>query len=123
MRARTAKYDNPNRLKTEVNKVTEEPFYNTSIYSFADLLVDADAAIQSPITETLADRTTFVIAHRLATVRVADPILVMHRIAERGTHPDLLARGGRYAPLYRTQFHDRPVSLNSARPPRRGPPT
>ena len=47
-----------------------------------------------------------VIAHRLSTVRAADLILVVEdgRIVERGTHDELLAAGGRYAELYRTQF-------------------
>ncbi|MGH3557734.1 MAG: hypothetical protein ACRDTK_09665, partial [Mycobacterium sp.] len=47
-----------------------------------------------------------VIAHRLSTVRAADQILVVEagRIIERGTHDQLLARGGRYAELYETQF-------------------
>jgi ATP-binding cassette subfamily C protein len=51
-----------------------------------------------------------VIAHRLSTIRSADQILVIEdgRIVERGRHPDLLAREGRYAELYRTQF-DQPV--------------
>ena len=46
------------------------------------------------------------IAHRLSTVRAADMILVVEdgRIVERGTHDQLLARGGRYAELYDTQF-------------------
>ena len=48
------------------------------------------------------------IAHRLSTVRRADQILVIDagHVAERGTHDDLLARGGIYAELYRTQFSD-----------------
>ena len=47
-----------------------------------------------------------VIAHRLSTVRAADLILVVEhgRIVQRGTHAELLARGGRYAELYETQF-------------------
>jgi hypothetical protein len=47
-----------------------------------------------------------VIAHRLSTVRAADQILVVDggQIAERGTHDELLAAGGVYAGLYRTQF-------------------
>jgi ATP-binding cassette, subfamily B, bacterial len=47
-----------------------------------------------------------VIAHRLSTIREADQILVadVGRIRERGSHEELLAAGGRYADLYRTQF-------------------
>ena len=53
-------------------------------------------------------RTSIVIAHRLSTIRAADLILVVEdgRIVERGTHRQLLARGGRYAELYETQFGD-----------------
>jgi ATP-binding cassette, subfamily B, bacterial len=52
-----------------------------------------------------------VIAHRLSTVRAADQILVIEagRIVERGRHVDLLAAGGRYESLYRTQFDQKPV--------------
>jgi ABC-type multidrug transport system fused ATPase/permease subunit len=66
----------------------------------------SEAAVQQALSEALADRTSLVIAHRLSTVRAADLILVVEggRIVERGTHPQLLARGGRYAELYETQF-------------------
>lgn len=66
----------------------------------------SEAAVQEALTEALQGRTAVVIAHRLSTVRSADQILVVEagRIVERGTHDQLLATGGRYAELYRTQF-------------------
>ncbi|MDT7581076.1 MAG: hypothetical protein QOK35_2340, partial [Pseudonocardiales bacterium] len=66
----------------------------------------SEAAVQEALTEALAGRTAVVIAHRLSTIRAADLILVVEggRIVERGTHPALLALGGRYAELHRTQF-------------------
>ena len=65
-----------------------------------------EAAIQQGLSELMKGRTTFVIAHRLSTVRRADAILVLEdgRIVERGRHEDLLARGGRYADLYNRQY-------------------
>jgi ABC-type multidrug transport system fused ATPase/permease subunit len=66
----------------------------------------SEAAVQQALGEALAGRTSIVIAHRLSTVRAADMILVVEdgRIVERGTHLELLARAGRYAELYETQF-------------------
>ncbi len=66
----------------------------------------SEAAVQQALAEALAGRTSIVIAHRLSTVRAADAILVVEdgRIVERGNHEQLLARGGRYAELYETQF-------------------
>ncbi|MFD6857496.1 ABC transporter ATP-binding protein [Rhodococcus sp. NPDC060090] len=68
----------------------------------------SEAAVQEALTEALAGRTSVVIAHRLSTIRAADQILVVEagRIVERGGHQELLAAGGRYAELYRTQFAD-----------------
>ncbi|MBN3510410.1 ABC transporter ATP-binding protein [Mycolicibacterium nivoides] len=68
----------------------------------------SEAAVQQALAEALGGRTSIVIAHRLSTVRAADLILVVEdgRIVERGTHRELLARGGRYAELYDTQFSE-----------------
>ncbi len=67
-----------------------------------------ESLIQRALEQLMRGRTTFVIAHRLSTVRRADLILVLEggRIVERGTHAELLARGGLYAELYRRQFRD-----------------
>jgi ATP-binding cassette, subfamily B, bacterial len=66
----------------------------------------SEVTVQAALAEALAGRTSVVIAHRLSTVRAADQILVIEsgRIVERGTHEQLLAAGGRYEELYRTQF-------------------
>jgi ABC-type multidrug transport system fused ATPase/permease subunit len=76
----------------------------------ASLDSGSEAAVQQALAEALAGRTSIVIAHRLSTVRAADMILVVEdgRIVERGTHDQLMARGGRYAELYETQFGNRP---------------
>ncbi|MFC0625529.1 ABC transporter ATP-binding protein [Kribbella deserti] len=75
----------------------------------------SEAAVQAALGEALAGRTAVVIAHRLSTIRAADLILVIEdgRIVERGTHTELLAAGGRYEQLYRTQF-EQPASVVTA---------
>ena len=77
----------------------------------AHLDAASEAAVQSALTGALAGRTSIVIAHRLATVRAADEIAVIDdgRVLERGTHDELVAAGGLYARLSRTQFADGPA--------------
>ncbi|WP_406079437.1 ABC transporter ATP-binding protein [Micromonospora sp. NBC_00858] len=73
----------------------------------------SEAAVQEALAEALTGRTSVVIAHRLSTIRAADQILVVEdgRIVERGRHSELLAAGGRYQELYRTQFdQDEPAA-------------
>jgi ATP-binding cassette subfamily B protein len=74
----------------------------------AHLDSESEAAVQEALRVALAGRTSLVIAHRLSTVREADELLVIDegRVVERGTHRQLLAAGGLYAELYRTQFAD-----------------
>ena len=74
----------------------------------------SEVVVQAALSEALRGRTALVIAHRLSTIRAADVILVVEggRIVERGTHTDLLTRGGRYSELYRTQFAQAPASAD-----------
>ncbi len=62
--------------------------------------------LQEALLRLMEGRTSFVIAHRLSTIRKADQVLVVndHRIIERGTHDELLARGGFYTDLYESQY-------------------
>jgi ATP-binding cassette subfamily B protein len=70
---------------------------------------ESERLVQDALDRLMADRTTIVIAHRLATVRAADRIVVMDRgtIVEEGTHASLTRHGGLYARLARLQFEDR----------------
>ena len=74
----------------------------------AHLDSESEAAVQRALDEALTGRTSLVIAHRLSTVRNADTILVLDegRIVQSGSHVELLAEGGLYAVLYRTQFRE-----------------
>ncbi|MBO0820521.1 MAG: ABC transporter ATP-binding protein [Nocardiopsaceae bacterium] len=72
----------------------------------AHLDSESEALVRDALKTALAGRTSLVIAHRLSTVREAAQILVVDsgRVVETGTHAELLAEGGLYAELYRTQF-------------------
>jgi ATP-binding cassette subfamily B protein len=69
---------------------------------------ESEAAVQAALATLMRGRTTLVIAHRLATIKSADRIVVMDqgRIVEEGTHLSLIARGGLYARLAELQFRD-----------------
>ena len=79
----------------------------------AHLDSESEVAVQRALDGALTGRTALVIAHRLSTVRGADQILVVEdgRIVERGRHHELLAHGGLYADLYRTQFAEQPSGI------------
>lgn len=71
----------------------------------SNLDTESEAFIQASLSELMEGRTTFVIAHRLSTIRKADQILVIEqgKIAEQGTHDELIARQGRYYELFTYQ--------------------
>ena len=91
----------PQVVTREIDGVLSEPV--------EELTIDVPEEHVGAVTQLLAlrkGRTSVVIAHRLSTVRRAQQIIVLveGRIVERGTHEDLLALGGTYSDLYRTQF-------------------
>ncbi|HKP10838.1 MAG TPA: ATP-binding cassette domain-containing protein, partial [Blastocatellia bacterium] len=76
---------------------------------------ESERLVQDALETLMRGRTTFVIAHRLSTVRRADRIVVMNegRVVEEGNHEELLAAGGLYKQLHDLQFRDYPAAAGA----------
>ena len=89
--------------------------------------METERLIEAALDEIMRGRTTFVIAHRLSTVKRADEVLVLEggEIVERGTHQELIARRGHYRRIYDVQMRDQEefiaAQVESERDLRRGP--
>jgi subfamily B ATP-binding cassette protein MsbA len=84
----------------------------------SELDSESEMLVQSALNNLMTGRTVFVIAHRLSTIRRADTIAVLEggTIRERGTHEELLVRGGLYARLHEMQFRDVEPATRTAGP-------
>jgi ATP-binding cassette subfamily B multidrug efflux pump len=78
--------------------------------------METEQEIQQSLRNVMKGRTTFIIAHRISSLRHADEIIVLDRgrVAQRGKHEKLLRQPGLYRETYRIQFADRPEELDQA---------
>ena len=74
--------------------------------------METEQEIQAGFKEVMAGRTTFIIAHRISSLRHADEIIVLDqgRVIQRGTHDELIAVPGHYRDTYNIQYADRPAA-------------
>jgi len=81
----------------------------------ANIDTETEVLIQKALGELLRNRTSLVIAHRLSTIRQANKILVLDkgRIAEEGTHDELMEKRGFYYNLYRLQYEKKPATAEA----------